>query len=42
MTLVRWICKVIELMPKRAAACLLRRPLTTNGNTSRSRGVNDW
>ena len=28
-----------SLMPNCAAACLLRRPLTTSGSTSRSRGV---
>ena len=28
-----------SLIPSSAAACLLRRPLTTSGSTSRSRGV---
>lgn len=37
--LLRWISRVISLMPSSAAACLFRRPLSTSGNTSRSRGV---
>jgi hypothetical protein len=32
---------VISLIPRCAAACLLRSPLTTRGKTSRSRGVNE-
>ena len=41
MMLPRWIWSVTSLMPSSAAACLLRRPLTTSGSTSRSRGVRD-
>jgi hypothetical protein len=33
--------EVIWLMASSAAACLLRRPLTTRGSTSRSRGVSE-
>jgi len=39
MTWLLWICSVTSLIPSSEAACLLRSPPTTRGNTSFSRGV---
>src|ERR1700720_1557817 len=36
-----WTFTVASLAPMASAICLLGRPETTNGRTSRSRGVND-
>src|ERR1700676_1379778 len=39
MSWARWTLAVVSLVPISAAICLLGRPETTRGNTSRSRGV---
>ena len=38
---LRWTLTEASLLPMASAICLLRRPETTQGSTSRSRGVSD-